>query len=173
MYNTIKGKVFLAAVLGICLLNLQSTSVAIEVENSHDNVVVITVDSTNLQFSPSEVTINEGQTIRFFWSGEFLEHNAIDSNGFFNTGSPGTEVDYSFTFDKGTNNTYSFICEPHEALNMVGTIVVNPAANDTMYQDTNQTTPVMGTMDEESSSLFGFLVIPTLIAVVFVSRYLR
>ena len=164
---------FLAAVLGICLLNLQSTSVAIEVENSHDNVVVITVDSTNLQFSPSEVTINEGQTIRFFWSGEFLEHNAIDSNGFFNTGSHETEVDYSFTFDKGTNNTYSFICEPHEALNMVGTIVVNPAANDTMYQDTNQTTPVMGTMDEESSSLFGFLVIPTLIAVVLVSRYLR
>lgn len=173
MFNTIKGKVFLAAVLGLCLLNLQSTSVAIEVENSHDNVVVITVDSTNLQFSPSEVTINEGQTIRFFWSGEFLEHNAIDSNGFFNTGSPETEVDYSFTFDKGTNNTYSFICEPHEALNMVGTIVVNPAANDTMYQDTNQTTPVMGTMDEESSSLFGFLVIPTLIAVVLVSRYLR
>ena len=173
MYNTIKGKMFLAAVLGICLLNLQSTSVAIEVENSHDNVVVITVDSTNLQFSPSEVTINEGQTIRFFWSGEFLEHNAIDSNGFFSTVSPETEVDYSFTFDKGTNNTYSFICEPHEALNMVGTIVVNPTANDTMYQDTNQTTPVMGTMDEESSSLFGFLVIPTLIAVVLVSRYLR
>jgi len=58
-------------------------------------------------------------------------------------------------------------------LNMVGTIVVNPAANDTMDQGNNQTTPVMGTMDEESSSLFGFLVIPTLIAVVLVSRYLR
>ena len=79
MNNTIKGTNFLLAVLGICLLNLQSTSVAIEVENSHDNVVVITVDSTNLKFSPNEVTINEGQTIRFFWSGEFLEHNAIDS----------------------------------------------------------------------------------------------
>ena len=83
MNSTMRSKVFIAVILGICLLNLQSTSVAIEVENSHDNVVVITVDSTNLQFSPSEVTINEGQTIRFFWSGEFLEHNAIDSNGFF------------------------------------------------------------------------------------------
>ena len=173
MFNTLKGKALLAAILGIILLNLQSTSIAIEVEESHDNVVVITVDSTNLQFSPSEVTINEGQTIRFFWSGEFLEHNAIDSTGFFNTGSPETEVDYSFTFDKGTNNTYSFICEPHESLNMVGTIVVNPAANDTMYQDTNQTNSSMDVTNEESSSLFGFLVIPTLVAVILVSRYYR
>lgn len=172
MFNTIKGKVFLAAVLGICLLNLQSTSVAIEVENSHDNVVVITVDSTNLQFSPSEVTINEGQTIRFFWSGEFLEHNAIDSNGFFNTGSPETEVDYSFTFDKGTNNTYSFICEPHEALNMVGTIVVNPF-NGTAPSETNQTADVMHVTNESSNLMYGFLAIPTLAIIVFVSRYFK
>ena len=173
MNSTLIRKVLVATFLGICLINLQHTSIAIEVEESHDDVVVITVDSTNLQFSPAEVVINEGQTIRFFWSGEFLEHNAIDSNGFFNTGSPETEVDYSFTFDKGTNNTYSFICEPHEALNMVGTIVVNPAANETMYQDTNQTGPQMKTISEESNSLFGFLVIPTLIAVILVSRYFR
>ena len=56
---------------------------------------------------------------------------------------------------------------------MVGTIVVNPAANETMYQDTNQTGPQMKTMNEESNSLFGFLVIPTLIAVILVSRYFR
>ena len=31
---------------------------------------VVTVDSTNFRFSPSEVTIDEGQSVRFFWSGE-------------------------------------------------------------------------------------------------------
>ena len=33
---------------------------------------VVTVDSTNFRFSPSEITLNEGESVRFFWSGEFL-----------------------------------------------------------------------------------------------------
>ena len=124
MIKSLNAKMLLVFALGIFIISLQTPSIAVE---SDDDVIVITVDSTNLQFSPSEVTISEGQTVRFFWSGEFLEHNAVDQGGLFSTGDPETEVDYSFTFDRGTNNTYDFICEPHELLNMVGTIIVEPA----------------------------------------------
>ena len=31
--------------------------------------VIITVDSTNLRFSPSEISIMEGDTVRFFLAG--------------------------------------------------------------------------------------------------------
>ena len=89
--------------------------------------IIISVDSTNLRFSPSEVTIVEGQTVRFFWDGELLEHNAVEMNGFFDSGEPGRNVDYSFTFDVGTNGVYEFVCEPHELANMVGKITVNQA----------------------------------------------
>ena len=41
---------------------------------------IITVDSTNLRFSPSSVTITEGDTVRFFWSGQALPHNAVEEN---------------------------------------------------------------------------------------------
>ena len=88
--------------------------------------VIITVDSTNLQFSPSEVTITEGDTVRFFWQGQLLAHNAVENNGVFDSGNPERDVDYSFKFEVGTNGTYDFVCEPHESANMVGKIIVNP-----------------------------------------------
>ena len=31
--------------------------------------VVVTVDSTNFRFSPSTVTVTEGDSVGFFWSG--------------------------------------------------------------------------------------------------------
>ena len=93
---------------------------------SLEEEVIITVDSTNLRFSPSEVTITEGDTVRFFWQGQLLAHNAVENNGFFDSGDPERDVDYSFKFELGTNGTYDFVCEPHESANMVGKIVVNP-----------------------------------------------
>ena len=122
--------VFLTYVLlRFCLLSTTiSTSV---ISEEGDNVVleeevIITVDSTNLQFSPSEVTITEGDTVRFFWQGQLLAHNAVEKNGVFDSGDPQRDVDYSFKFEVGTNGTYDFVCEPHESANMVGKIIVNP-----------------------------------------------
>jgi len=88
---------------------------------------VISVDSTNLRFSPSSVTVTEGDTVRFFWSGQALPHNAVEENGVFDTGEPERAVDFSFTFERGMNGTYAFVCEPHESVGMVGEIVVEPA----------------------------------------------
>ena len=174
MSKSLNVKILMTLMLGISLLSLQASSIAVESEAHTDDVVVITVDSTNLQFSPSEVTINEGQTVRFFWSGEFLEHNAVSPLGIFSTGNPQTEIDYAFTFDKGTNNTYDFICEPHELVNMVGTITVNPAIEEEQETSTNETTGAeQGTLPQSSNSLNGFLLIPAIGLVLFVSRYFR
>lgn len=101
---------------------------ASSVDHSQEpQTVVVSVDSTNLRFSPSSVTVVEGDTVRFFWSGQALPHNAVENNGVFDSGDPAREVDYSFTFERGTNGTYEFVCEPHASAGMVGTITVEPA----------------------------------------------
>jgi plastocyanin len=88
--------------------------------------VVVTVDSTNLRFSPESVTITEGDSVRFFWSGELLAHNAVSYDGLFDSGDASRNVDYSFKFEVGTNGTHEYLCEPHEEFGMIGTIVVEP-----------------------------------------------
>ena len=122
--------VFLTYVLLLFFLLSTTISTSVISEEGENIVleeeVIITVDSTNLQFSPSEVTITEGDTVRFFWQGQLLAHNAVEKNGIFDSGDPERDVDYSFKFEVGTNGTYDFVCEPHESANMVGKIIVNP-----------------------------------------------
>ncbi len=107
---------------------------------------IITVDSTNLRFSPSSVTVTEGDTVRFFWSGQALPHNAVERDGLFDSGEPERNVDYSFTFEVGTNGTYEFVCEPHESMGMIGQITVEPAppsntTNETGLESSGEDTP--------------------------------
>tara|TARA_B100002052_G_scaffold279808_1_gene287396 strand:- start:1349 stop:1894 length:546 start_codon:yes stop_codon:yes gene_type:complete len=165
MIKSLNIKMLLVFALGIFIISLQTPSIAVE---SDDDVIVITVDSTNLQFSPSEVTISEGQTVRFFWSGEFLEHNAVDQGGLFSTGDPETEVDYSFTFDKGTNNTYDFICEPHELLNMVGIIIVEPAE-----EELNSTYSIETKEETFPQKINKIMPLPVIFAIIMVILYYR
>ena len=157
--------VFLTYVL--LLLFLLSTTISTSViSEERENVVleeevIITVDSTNLQFSPSEVTITEGDTVRFFWQGQLLAHNAVEKNGIFDSGDPERDVDYSFKFEVGTNGTYDFVCEPHESANMVGKIIVNPII------------VTEEEVEEEEKSVPGFsaiLLLTSLIAGAIVSR---
>tara|TARA_B100000965_G_scaffold115907_1_gene95684 strand:+ start:6775 stop:7326 length:552 start_codon:yes stop_codon:yes gene_type:complete len=108
----------------------------------HVLATTITVDTTNLRFSPSSVTISEGETVRFLWSGELLPHNAVEGEGVFDSGEPSRNVDYIFTFEMGMNGTYEYVCEPHEDMGMTGTIVVE-AVNTTEEQE-------QGAIQEES-----------------------
>lgn len=110
-------------------------------ENENSNTQsdkIVTVDSTNFRFSPSEITLNEGESVRFFWSGEFLGHNAVEENGFFDSGDPETNVDYTFNFEIGTNGTYTYVCEPHEQMGMIGTIIVKPSIADSDEEDEDE-----------------------------------
>ena len=112
---------FALSFLGMTAISEENKNITLEEE------VIISVDSTNLRFSPAEITITEGDTVRFFWDGELLAHNAVEENNIFDSGDPERNVDYSFTFEIGMNGTYEFVCEPHEAANMIGKITVNPA----------------------------------------------
>ena len=100
-------------------------------------VVVVSVDSTNLRFSPETITLQEGDSVRFFWSGELLAHNAVERNGLFDSGETSRNVDYTYTFNIGENGTYEYVCEPHEELGMIGSIIVYPKPSDDQdpYED--------------------------------------
>ena len=75
----------------------------------------------------------------------------MENNGVFDSGDPARAVDYSFTFERGMNGTYDFVCEPHASAGMVGQIVVEPAAP---LNETNATEDVEPmTMDTPSVSL--------------------
>ena len=121
--------VVLLGILVLLAASLQGdlTSASSVEQAQEPQTVVVSVDSTNLRFSPSSVSVVEGDTVRFFWSGQALPHNAVENNGVFDSGDPAREVDYSFTFERGTNGTYEFVCEPHASAGMVGTITVEPA----------------------------------------------
>ena len=122
-------------------------------EYDHVLATTITVDSTNLRFSPSDVTISEGVTVRFLWCGELLPHNAVESEVVFDSGEPSRNVDYIFTFEIGMNGTYEYVCEPHEDMGMVGTIVVE-ALNTTEEEEPGE---IQEQADEERSLSAPFL----------------
>ena len=125
--------VFLALILlfSVGFASAENSQI-IDLDENEGETVIVTVDSTNLRFSPDSITLNEGDTVRFFWDGQLLAHNAVEDNALFDSGDPETSVDYSYTFAIGENGTYQYVCEPHEAFGMVGTIIVNPLpVNDT------------------------------------------
>lgn len=129
-------------------------------------VVVVTVDSTNLRFSPSTVTISEGDTVRFFWSGQALPHNAVENSELFDSGEPNRAVDYSFTFEGGLNGSFEYVCEPHEAVGMVGTIIVEQSSQ--TEPENNESNNKTSTMNQDTNAESGVLnVIYILIAIIF------
>ena len=159
-------------VFGILMMSILSSEL-VSADDYDGEVVVITVDSTNLRFSPSEVTIQEGDSVRFFWSGQLLPHNAVAEDGTFDSGDPSREVDYTFVFELGTNGTYEFVCEPHESAGMVGTITVEPTpvANESdIVQDDGQLDSEDIQDDSSSIHLDAIYLVILLIIVYFVGR---
>ena len=152
-----RGMAFLALIL---LFSVGSASAEnsqiIDLDENEGETVIVTVDSTNLRFSPDSITLNEGDTVRFFWDGQLLAHNAVEDNALFDSGDPETSVDYSYTFAIGENGTYQYVCEPHEAFGMVGTIIVNPLpVNDT---ESPEPPPSNNDEDDENVSMMDGLI---------------
>ena len=129
--------------------------------------VVVSVDSTNLRFTPSSVTIDEGDTVRFFWGGQALPHNAVEVDDTFNSGEPESDVDYSFTFEFGTAGEYDFFCEPHRSVGMEGVVVVNPV------EVTEEPEPQVETSEENNSPSTSILASLAVIALAGVLRSSR
>ena len=108
--------------LAIILCLLQG-NLGLETEQETETHVV-TVDSTNLRFTPSTLTINEGDTLRFVWGGQALPHNSVEENGVFDSGDPERDLDFGHVFDYDSAGTYNFFCEPHESVGMLGSVTV-------------------------------------------------
>ena len=128
-------QIFLMTILLVSLSGSNAEQVeeirAQEIENSlqvfnESEIFVVTVDSTNLRFTPESITVTEKDSVRFFWTNQLLPHNAVERNGLFDSGEAARNVDYTYTFEVGENGTYEYICEPHEAVGMIGTIIVEP-----------------------------------------------
>jgi plastocyanin len=105
-------------------------------------------------FSPSVVTINIGDTVRWTWNGN--GHNIVCDNPYrsgtrdplcgntagsvttlYNTGNT-----YQFTYNQ--TGTYRYYCNPHISVNMTGMVVV--AAANAGPPIVNITSPVSGTV---------------------------
>ena len=145
---------------------------AVPVASAHNSTVdtIITVDSTNLRFSPSSVTITEGDAVRFFWDGQILPHNAVEENETFDSGDTKSDEDYRFVFLPGLNGTFEYYCEPHRSLGMVGQIIVTPlppAENNTTEEI------VIDEMEDDDESFMPFLSMPSISAAIAAAVLLR
>ena len=131
---------------------------------------IITVDSTNLRFSPSTVTIDEGDAVRFFWDGQILPHNAVDDNGTFDSGDTKTDDDYRFVIIIGLNGTFEYYCEQHRSLGMIGQIIVNPVP---VVMENNTTEEPTIEEEEEEDSFMPFLSFHTMTMAIMIAAMVR
>ena len=137
-------------------------------------VHTVTVDGfgSNLRFVPDTLTINEGDTVQFLWSGQLLPHNAIEQNEVFNSGDAERDVDYTYTFNYNQSGVYEFYCEPHRDLGMVGEITVidveesNMTIEDDLETSSNDIT-------NEKNSLINLNILLVLGLVVLIIIYFR
>ena len=97
----------------------------------------------------------------------YSPHNAVERNGVFDSGDPERNVDYTYTFNVTENGTYEYVCEPHEDLGMIGTIIVEPKPipepepEDPVDEDDDTTAMSVG-----SGEISGFLFAPWFIGVI-------
>lgn len=80
------------------------------------------IEVTNMSYSPAEVTIEKGQTVRWNFDDSGLPHD-VAGDGVLEGELKSellTEGTYEYTFDEA--GTFTYHCTPHPA--MVGTIIV-------------------------------------------------
>ena len=134
---------------------------------SEGETYTVTVDGTNLRFSPDTVTLMEGDTIQFFWENQLLPHNAVERGGIFDSGEPARNVNYTYTFNVGENGTYEYVCEPHESVGMIGTIIVEPKpVPEPEPEEPDDEEDDTSVMSVGSGEISGFLFAPWFIGVI-------
>jgi plastocyanin len=73
----------------------------------------------SISFSPSEITINHGDTVNWVWFGF---HSTTSDTGIWDSGQHSPPHTFSLTFD--TPGTFPYHCTVH-GLSMAGTVIVN------------------------------------------------
>ena len=134
----------------------------------------VTVDGfgSNIRFVPETLTINEGDSVRFLWSGQLLPHNAIELNEVFNSGDAMRNVDYTYNFTYNQSGVYEFYCEPHRDLGMLGEITVLDVEQDNLSTGDDLETKTDEVVGENNSKI-NFNVLSVLGLVILVFLYYR
>lgn len=97
--------------------------------------VTHTVDQVGTSFSPANLNIEVGDTVRWVWSGG--SHTVTNGTGATDPNvatlfdSPLTSAAPQFEFLFTQAGTVPYFCRPHEGLNMKGTIVVEDVSTAT------------------------------------------
>ena len=138
--------------VGVLVLSVMFLALSgnIGLENVEPQQHTIIVDSNNLRFNPESITINEGDSVNFLWSGELLPHNSVEENGVFDSGDAEEDVDYTYTFDFDQAGTYDFFCEPHQSVGMKGVITVLDVEQ--MIEDSNESIVSQNVADNDDDS---------------------
>ena len=87
------------------------------------------VNVVGFTFSPSSITIQQGDTVR--WIKTTGLHNVAETSAVpvFRSGNPvSTAFTYDFAFAAPLEGTYSYQCDVHFSLGMVGTVTVEAPA---------------------------------------------
>ena len=134
----------------------------------------VTVDGfgSNIRFVPETLTINEGDSVRFLWSGQLLPHNAIEVNELFNSGEAMRNVDYTYNFTYNQSGVYEFYCEPHRDLGMLGEITVLDVEQNNLSTGDDLETKTDEVVSQNNSKI-NFYVLSVLGLVVLVFLYYR
>ena len=90
--------------------------------------VIVTVGpGGDFSFSPSDVTINQGDTVQWVWQSNghsTTSGSNCTANGTWDSGTRNTPATFSHTFN--SSGTFPYYCNPHCALGMTGSVTVNP-----------------------------------------------
>ena len=134
----------------------------------------VTVDGfgSNIRFVPETLTINEGDSVRFLWSGQILPHNAIEVNEVFNSGDAMRNVDYTYNFTYNQSGVYEFYCEPHRDLGMLGEITVLDVEQDNLSTGDDLETKTDDVVGENNSKI-NFNVLSVVVLVILFFLYYR
>lgn len=75
-------------------------------------------------FDPAAVAISPHTKVTWEWTGRGGAHNVVATQGTFNSGEPVSDAGtyFEYTFDRP--GTYTYVCEPHEAMGMKAAIFV-------------------------------------------------
>ncbi len=118
----------LGAFAAIAIAMMPACSSSDEETPPDNDADIVNVQVTSNQFTPAQVKIKVGQTVRWTWAGG--THNVVSGpdcnteDGNFKSGAPGG----GGTFDKKfeTAGTFPYYCQPHCQMGMRGEGIVEP-----------------------------------------------
>ncbi|MBK6764991.1 MAG: T9SS type A sorting domain-containing protein [bacterium] len=83
------------------------------------------VNVNALSFSPANLTVQQGDTVRWIKTGGFHNVSEVSNPSVFRSGEPtGSAFTYDFAFNAPLSGTYNYECEVHAGSGMVGTVTV-------------------------------------------------